>query len=398
MVVLVDLMGFGIVLPLLPFYASHFNAGPVQVGLLYSVYSFCQLVASPFWGSLSDRIGRKPVMLVSTLGACAAYLLFAFSGSFAMIFLSRLVAGTMGGNISTAQAYIADVTTPDRRAKGMGLLGAAFGIGFALGPAIASLLIHSSLARAFEHAGMPGAAVFLDQNKYALPGFFAAGLSFLSAALVFFCLPEPAKAGESDAVRVKRYSIFSKEFWSAAGGATLPLLMAALFTLSFGQSSLYSSFPLFCKTALSMSAEAVGMQFAFMGLIAVVIQGGLIRPLEKRFGERRLFIVGCALMAAGFAMIPLARSQGTLMATLAVMGIGGSLNGPTLNSLISKKAVPGRVGAAMGSAQGISALGRVIGPTWGGFLFAFSTVAPFWVTSAVICFTIFIGISLKDPH
>src|SRR3989338_6879443 len=155
LVVLVDLMGFGIVLPLLPFYAEKFQASAVSVGLLYSIYSLAQLIFSPIWGAWSDRIGRRPVMLISTSGACLSYILFALSGSLGMLFLSRLVGGIMGGNISAAQAYVADVTDHEDRAKGMGLIGAAFGIGFMVGPAVASVLMHSK-----EH--------------YALPGFFAA--------------------------------------------------------------------------------------------------------------------------------------------------------------------------------------------------------------------------------
>src|SRR5574341_1291469 len=150
--VFIDLIGFGIVLPLLPFYASVFSATPVQIGLLYSIYSLAQLIFSPIWGGFSDRVGRRPIMLLSTLGASAAYLLFGFSHSFLLLFLSRLMAGVMGGNISTAQAYVADITTLADRAKGMGLIGAAFGIGFVLGPAISSLLIHPSFLKVFKIA------------------------------------------------------------------------------------------------------------------------------------------------------------------------------------------------------------------------------------------------------
>src|SRR3989338_10329339 len=148
-------MGFGIVLPLLPFYASEFKASAVTIGLLYSVYSLAQLVFSPFWGSLSDRFGRRPIMLLSTLGSALSYILFALSGSLGALLLSRLLAGIMGGNISTAQAYVADVTTHEERAKGMGLIGAAFGIGFIMGPAISKLLIHSNVADFFHMSQNP---------------------------------------------------------------------------------------------------------------------------------------------------------------------------------------------------------------------------------------------------
>jgi len=404
LVVLVDLMGFGIVLPLIPFYASEFGASAVAVGLLYSIYSFAQLVFSPIWGSFSDRIGRRPIMLMSTFGAFLAYCLFAVSNSLWVLFLSRLIAGVMGGNISTAQAYVADVTTHEERAKGMGLIGAAFGIGFVVGPALATLLIHPAFSRFFESHGLAGVADLIAQNKYALPGFFAAALSFLSFLLVIFKLPETVqKEKAADAARIVRPSIFSRNFWTSLmeeGGTSskhlLPLFMICIFLLALGQSSLYSAFPLFCKMRLSLDPEQVGMQFAAMGLIAVFVQGGLIRPLEKRFGERRLFLVGSTLMVAGLALIPFAASPGVLTLFLSVLAAGASLNGPTLNSLISKQADPSRIGYTMGSSQGFSALGRVVGPAWGGLLFGFSFKWPFVITAMVVSFTIFVGLKLKE--
>ena len=401
-VVLIDLMGFGIVLPLLPFYASKFNASAISIGLLYSIYSLAQLIFSPIWGNLSDRVGRRPIMLMSTLGAVFAYLLFAFSNSLQVLFLSRLIAGIMGGNISTAQAYVADVTEHKDRAKGMGLIGAAFGIGFVIGPALATFLIHPVFHQTFDKLGLNSLSAIIDQNKYALPGIVAAFFSLISFLLVLFKLPESLdKTIRSDSERVVRSSIFSGSFWvslaQSGGGAKkniLPVLMLCLLLLSFGQSSLYSAFPLFCKKILDLSAEKVGMQFVYMGLVAVLIQGGLIRPLEKRFGEKNLFLLGSAVMAIGLALIPFASSEKILTAYLLLMTVGASLNGPTLTSLISKQSDPSRVGSTMGISQGFSALGRVIGPTWGGALFAVSFRLPFICTAALISLTIWVGIRL----
>lgn len=395
LVVLVDLMGFGIVLPLIPFYAAEFNASAISIGLLYSIYSLAQLVFSPLWGSLSDRIGRRPIMLMSTLGAAFAYLLFAFSNSLWLLFLSRLIAGIMGGNISTAQAYVADVTSPQERAKGMGLIGAAFGIGFTVGPAIATLLIHSQF-----HEWL----MIYPENKYALPGLFAAGMSVASFLLVSLKLPETVKqTSKNDPEKIVRDSLFSKRFWQTLAQENrsskhhfLMLLMTSAFLLSFAQSSLYSAFPLFCKTILFLSPEKVGMQFAYMGLIAVIIQGGLIRTLEKNFGEKRLFLTGNILMVAGLALIPFASSEKMLTAFLSLMAIGGSLNGPTLNSLISKEADPTKIGATMGTSQGLSALGRVVGPTWGGVLFSTSFQSPFIVTALIASLTVYFGLKLQE--
>ena len=172
LVVMIDLLGFGIVLPLLPFYAQEFSASAVTIGLLYSVYSFMQLIFSPIWGSWSDRIGRRPIMLLSTFGAVLAYIIFGLAESVGVLFLSRIVAGMMGGNISTAQAYIADVTDSENRARGMGLIGAAFGIGFVIGPATATGLIHPAFHEFVADWGYVNFAEWMSNNRFALPGFF----------------------------------------------------------------------------------------------------------------------------------------------------------------------------------------------------------------------------------
>jgi MFS transporter, DHA1 family, tetracycline resistance protein len=381
LVVLVDLLGFGIVLPLLPFYGSKFGAGALTIGLLYSVYSLSQLVFAPLWGGWSDRIGRRPIMLLSTFGAAASYILFAFSHSLTLLFVSRILAGIMGGNISAAQAYVADVTPPEDRTKGMGLIGAAFGIGFALGPAISSLLIR------------PDVASHISANPYALPGLFAAGLSMASFLLVVFKLPESLdKRLLNDPTRVRRDSVLSAAFWKTASSSKgLRRLFVCMAILGIGHSSLYSAFPLFCEKVLKLPAQDVGLLFVCMGSVAIVVQGGLIRVLVKRFSEKKLFIAGGLLFAAGMALIPVSQDKGQLTLALCLMGLGASLNGPTLISLISKSARPAEIGAMLGSAQGLSALGRVIGPAWGGWLFAMAPALPFWLTASLVCITIYIG-------
>ncbi len=391
--VLIDLMGFGIVLPLLPFYATTFHASAIQIGLLYSIYSFAQLIFSPIWGSLSDKYGRRPIMLISTFGASFAYLLFGLAHTLWLLFLSRLIAGIMGGNISTAQAYVADVTTHDDRAKGMGLIGAAFGIGFVIGPAVGALLIHPKFLGLFH---------ILRRNEFALPGFFASLLSVSSFLLVLFKLPETVKKQEADSERVIRSSVFTKTFWQSiinekgvSGRGLFSMFILSMFLLSFAQASLYSSFPLFCKHYLSLSAGQVGVLFAYMGIIAVVIQGGLIKILTKKFAEEKLFLIGSILMVLGFALIPFAASENLLILFLGLLSIGGSLNGPTLNSLISKEADPAKVGATMGTSQGIASLGRVIGPTWGGFAYDLWFRLPFLTTAALLSITIAVGFKLK---
>lgn len=399
LVVLIDLMGFGIVLPLLPYYASRFEASPLAIGLLYSVYSFSQLIFSPLWGAWSDRVGRRPIMLLSTFGSTASYLLFAFSHTLPVLFFSRILAGVMGGNIAAAQAYVADVTEPADRAKGMGIIGAAFGIGFALGPALSSFLLMPGVQKVLIDSAPASLRGFLTQNPFSIPGIMASVMSFSSFLLVLWRLPESASLMKADdALRVKKVSVFSAAFWRSVfskDSGLLSLLYACMLIVTIGHASLYSSFPLFCKKVLSLGAERVGIQFLVMGLIAILIQGGLIRPLVRIFGERRLLITGNILMVLGLFLIPFARSEMALSAALSVLAVGGSLNGPTLTSLISKEAGREHVGWAMGNLQGIAALGRVIGPAWGGWLFGLRPQAPFLITSALLCGAVWIAFSAK---
>jgi len=402
LVVLIDLIGFGIVLPLMPFYASEFGANPVMIGLLYSIYSVAQLIFSPIWGGLSDRIGRRPIMLLSTLGASVAYIVFGFAETFLVLLLSRLMAGVMGGNISTAQAYIADVTTVEDRARGMGLIGAAFGLGFVMGPALASALIHPAIPAFVESLGYSGFASWLTAHSFAIPAFFASILSFLSFLMVYFKLEETVKPGEVNTSGAKD-GVFTKAYWKnlvatgrgSQAGYLLILLMGAMFILSFGQASLYSAFPLFCEAVLGMTAGQVGIQFFWLGIITAVIQGGLIRPLTKIFREETLFLVGNILMAIGLFLLGTASSIQQLTMYLALMAVGHSLNLPTVTSLISQKADPARMGATIGATQGLSGLGRAIGPTWGGFLFGIGVGLPFWMTGVVVAGTVVIGILVK---
>lgn len=401
LVVMIDLLGFGIVLPLLPFYAQEFQASAITIGLLYSVYSFMQLIFSPIWGSLSDRIGRRPIMLLSTFGAVIAYIIFGFAGTLSVLFISRVVAGIMGGNISTAQAYIADVTSTEDRAKGMGLIGAAFGIGFVVGPATATLLISDTFHGFIAAVGFDSVAGWMRLNRYALPGFFAALLSFCSFLMVLFRLPETVDKNRDRPAVARRPSVFSSQFWRrlseqrgvAARGLLIPLVIG-FFLLSFGESSLYSAFPLFAESQLAMSAEEVGIQFFWIGIIVVIVQGFLIKPLTIRFREESLFLTGNILMVAGLMMIPFAGNMVTLALFLGLMALGKSLNTPTITSLISQEADPENVGAVMGTAQGLSGLGRMIGPTWGGALFAVQFGLPFVATALVVAGTFWIGYKL----
>lgn len=379
-VVLIDLIGFGIVLPGLEAYASGMHASPLFSGALYSSYSLAQLVFSPLWGSISDRIGRRPVMMLSTFGASVAYLLFAFSSSLWMLLLSRIFAGIMAGNIATAQAYVADVTEEKDRARGMGLIGAAFGVGFVIGPAIGGIVMKLDAAAPFRTIG-----------------FIAAALSALSFVLVFLRLPEPPRESRESASRTVKLSVFGSAFWAHLGkinaesGGALGRLFAGVFLVTLGQASIYVAFPYFCRTELGLPVSAVYHQYILMGLTAAFIQGGLIRQLVKRYSERALFRTGALLMGAALFVLPLAAGPRSLTAALFFMTVGASFAVPTLASLVSKQSAPQSYGLTMGISQSFAAMARAVGPSWGSALLGLSFRAPFMLTGALVMLVFWIG-------
>jgi len=410
LVVVIDLMGFGIVLPLLPFFAQEFQASPWVIGALFSVFSLMQLIFSPLWGRLSDRVGRRPIMMMSTFGAMLAYVLFAFSTSLAMLFASRILAGIMGGNISTAQAAISDSTPADQRAAGMGLIGAAFGIGFVLGPAMASGLASPGVLEwASSIASQWAPNTFLPSlvsTPFGLPGIVAALMSAVSFVWVVLALPETApikRSSETPSSR-PRPSVFSPRFWRQlmdqqrqTGGYLIPLLITYLL-LSFGEASLYAAFPLLAEAKFGLAPQDVGIQFFYIGMIAVVVQGGLIRPLTKRFREGSLFLVGNIFMVLGLAALALSANIVQLTLALGLLALGKSLNTPMITSLISKQAREDQVGEIMGTAQGFSGLGRMIGPTWGGLFYGWIPESAFLATSLVLLSTIGVAWGIRKKN
>jgi MFS transporter, DHA1 family, tetracycline resistance protein len=378
-IVFLDLLGFGILIPQLGIYGVKFHATPFEVGLLASSYSLMQLVAAPWLGRLSDRHGRRPVLLFSLIGSAAGFVLFAFAHSLPLLFLSRIIDGASGGNISTAQAYIADVTTPENRAKGMGLIGAAFGLGFVLGPAIGGFL------------GAAGGNLAI--------GLFAASLAVLNVVMVALFLPESRHPGSAPA----RTPLFSRTTFQQKEVAVL-VVMFGLFTLGFsemegtfsvflmtehlGFRDLVSSFGDFLRGGGDPRYRAVSLKagyvFAVVGVVSAAIQGGLLGRLKQRFGEQRLVLAGCVLTALGLAGLPLAPSYGWVFLPSAVLAAGSALNNPSLSSLVSQRSPPDRQGEVLGTYQAMGAIARVLGPALGGWLFTVASPAAPFVSGAVL--------------
>lgn len=353
--VVIDLVGFGIVLPLLPFYATELGAGPTVVGLVIGSFSAMQFALAPVWGRLSDRIGRRPVLVVGLFGSGVGYVVFGLAGSVAVLLLSRVIAGAMGANIPVAQAYIADTTSEEGRARGMGLIGAAFGLGFVLGPALGGVL---------------------SQWGYGVPGFFAAGLSLVAAAVAFFALPESlppekrtsgAAAGGGTAVRALARRV--RELREAVSRPELRDPIGAFFVGTLGFAAFTTTFPLLLEGPLGMSSVDAGWYFAYLGLVSAVVQGGLIGPTVDRLGERRVALVGAAVMALGLAALGWAGGTWSLLGSLAVVGVGFGYMTPSLQSLISRRAGERAQGGVLGLNQSAGSLARVLGPAAGGWAF-----------------------------
>ena len=368
--VFLDLVGFGIVIPLLTFYAETFDATAIQVTLLMACYSLAQFLFAPVWGAVSDRIGRRPVMLFS-IGATAAGLAgFASATALWQLFLFRILHGMATANISTAQACVADLTPPDKRAMGMGLIGAAFGVGFTVGPLIGGEL--SALG-------------------YAAPIWAAAGLSAVNLVLAIFMLPEtrPARIGPAFRKRSIRPDAFLEVLRHPVVG--LCVLLTFVLTSAFGM--MESTFTLFAEHVRGLSAVHVGRMFGVAGVVMIVVQGGLIGRLVKRFGEARLVPVGLALTAAGLALLPLAPPTVPMVAVFTLMAVGQGISTPSLQALISRGTADDEQGFVLGTNQSLSALARVAGPMAGGALYAgVGPSTPFWAGAVVVAGSVWLAV------
>jgi DHA1 family tetracycline resistance protein-like MFS transporter len=342
--VFIDLVGFGIVIPVLPFYVegTQFDASPRAVGLLFASYSVMQLIFTPILGRLSDRYGRRPVLFFSLLGTSLGFFVLGFATTLWMLFAGRIIDGITGGNISTAQAYIADVTTEENRAKGMGLIGAAFGLGFIFGPAIGGIL-----SRWGAH----------------VPFLFAGGLSLANATLLYFVLPETVT--KDHPARVSAATGRWSQLLNAVSQPRLAFVLAVYFLFVTAFSVMTASFGLFTLYRFGFDAHDTGWIFAFVGVVGAAIQGGLIGRLVKMFGEPLLVIVGALLFAASLVLIPFTGPHtGTpaLLALGALFALGNGLATPSLTSLASKSAGAGEQGGVLGVTQSVASLARVVGP------------------------------------
>ncbi len=391
-IVFVDLLGFGMVIPVMALYAERLGAPDSQIGWLMTGYSAMQLVFTPIWGRLSDRYGRRPLLLLSIAMTAVGFLAYALAPDFRWLLVSRLFAGTATANISIAQAYIADVTPPEGRARGMGIIGAAFGLGFILGPAAGGLLSSISLAA---------------------PGYAAAALAGLNGVAAFFVLPEPAERARAAGHRPHLPALFDE---LRRPGIRRLIAIYLLAVLAF--SGMEATFALLAAHRYGLDQRHVSYVFAFIGAVVTIVQGGLIGRLTRRFGERNLLVAGLLLQAVGLVALPYGQSLGAvllgrapgapgsglgpeiagILAASLPLAFGSGLFGPALTSLISRSARAEDQGGTLGIGQSAAALGRIAGPIsatsaydrlWMG--------APYVGGAAIMLVTAAIGWTLRPP-
>jgi len=364
LVVFINLVGFGVVIPLLPFYAKAMNAAPWQVTTMFAAYSLGQFFGEPFWGRLSDRIGRRPVLIVTILANAVAYVALAFAPNIWIAMAIRLVGGFGSGNISTIQGYMADVTPPEKRAGRMGLLGAAFGAGFVIGPSLGGLLAHPS-------AGQLG---------FQIPLFVAAGMAAAAAIGVVAFVTESRARSAPDVIQPSRGQALAQ----AAAHPILSRVLLVTLVSTGAFAGMESIFGLWANARFSWGPRKVGLCFAIIGIIASLGQGLLTGRLARRFGESRVLTTGLFIIMLSLSATPFAPHPSLAMVAVGCTAFGQSLVFPCVAALISRASPPDRQGQMLGLNMAAGSLARIAGPLTAGPLFGLAAGGPYWLGSALM--------------
>lgn len=353
----IDMLGFGLIIPLLPFYATEFGAGATLVALLFATYSLGQLVGTPILGRISDRIGRRPIMLACLSVNVIAYLGFGLADSLLTLFIARAVGGMAAGKIAVAQAYAADISSASGRAKAMGLTGAAFGFGFAFGPALGGLILGSNP----------------DPADYGLPAFVAAGLSLLALVWGFFALPESLPKESRDTS--DRFP-FRQRVQIVRSRPELFGMVVIFFAVSFTFSQVEATFPLWTAAKLGWGPLQVGYAFTYIGILIIICQGFLVGRIVPHIGNFRLLVAALCSLVFALLAVAFAVDVVTLMVSVTFMCLGMAFSSPTQSAIATNIVPAARIGAFLGLCHGASSLGRVLGPAWGGPIF--ENMGPDW--------------------
>jgi len=360
--VFIHLLGFGIIIPLLPYYAETYGARALTIGLLTTSFSFCQFLFAPVWGRLSDRVGRRPVLIGSLLVTGVSYLIYAAAHSLLMLFASRMLAGVAGAVLSTAQAYVADTTTPENRTKAMGLIGAAFGMGFIFGPALGGIL---------------------SRWGFAAPAYASAALAFAAAVFAFFRLAEslPPEVRAEAAARRRSRTKPRDAFSRPVVGTVLGLFFVA--TLCF--SGMEAILALFTQRYYGWGPHQIGYLFAYVGVVAAAMQMGIVGALVRRYGERALVRAGLVLMGTAFVGAGIAPPLALFFLVMGLVAVASGMLTPSLSGLISIATPADEQGGILGIYQSLGSLARAVGPFLGGLVFdVVSPGAPLWMAGIVL--------------
>jgi DHA1 family multidrug resistance protein-like MFS transporter len=368
----VVMLGFGIIIPIIPFYVTRFGAGGSELGMLMAVFSVMQFLFSPLWGSLSDRYGRKKILMVGAFGNAVSMLVFGLADNMALLFLSRALAGVLSSaTLPTAMAYISDSTSERDRGQGMGLIGAAMGVGMVLGPGLGGWMGAISLSAPF---------------------FLAAGLSTVAMLLILAILPETLPDSEREAARAAG-GLHGPQFsmmWKALMGP-LGFLLFLAFLVNFGLANFEGIFGLYTKDRFGYGPEQVGTIMTVIGVVSVLIQGVLTGPLTRRLGEEKVINLSLIGSALGFAIMLAARSFAGVLATVGFFVFTNAMLRPAIASLTSKRTQGGQ-GMAMGLNNSFQSLGRVVGPLWAGFLYDVNLTLPYTSAAVIMGLTFLMGI------
>ncbi|MEM9293287.1 MAG: MFS transporter [Acidobacteriota bacterium] len=366
--IFLDLFGFGMLLPLLPFYAAEFQADAFLIGLIFSSYSFAQFLFAPFWGQISDRFGRRPVLIGTVAGTTIAHGALALAPSLTLVFIARIAAGIFAANYSIAQAYIADITDREGRARGMGILGAAFGLGFVFGPAV-------------------GAIVGASFDLRAVP-MLAAVLSAINWFLLIVRLPESLPP-ERRSKKPWRWLLSGFEAFGHKGSLTALLSLFFFIVLAF--SAMEAMLALFLEERFGWDIANTGMLLVYIGVVMVIVQGAFLGRLVKRFGEPNLILAGILSTLAGLALFPFSHGLPLLLTASALLAIGSGLYSPSLTGLVSRLVPEDSQGSTLGVTRSPGALARAVGPAVGGALFSsLGEMAPFFAAAGImlLCFAL----------
>jgi MFS transporter, DHA1 family, tetracycline resistance protein len=376
--VFLDLLGAGILIPIMPYLVRQFRTDAFTVGMLSVSFSLAQFVAAPVLGAVSDRVGRRPVLIFSIIGSAFGYFLFGWAGSLWVMFLARVIDGATGGNISTAMAAIADTSEPKDRAKNFGLVGMAFGLGFIIGPALGGVLSKISLQA---------------------PAYGAGCIALCTALFGYLRFPEtlPQERRKTGAVTLAE----ANPLQSVAGALArreIRMFLVALFFLNFAFAGLQTNFANFTLEKFSFGPDDNAWVFAFIGLLAALMQGVVVRRLLPVLGERKMAIQGFLYFIAGFCVVAGAQAAWWVFPGVALIAVGSSFTNPTLNGMISQRSAANEQGTILGTTQSVLSLTRVAGPAWAGYVFdKYGPPSPYWTGAAFIALAMFLALPELRP-